>query len=584
MNIQNAIPVLVLLCLIGAIPAAEAQDPDTILAGGKILTVDAKDSVAQAVAVRGGRVMAAGSDARIRRLAGKNTRIIELHGRTVVPGLIESHVHPSLVATEEAWQPYAELSSIAEVQSWIRARAAQLPPGQWIKVVRTDITRLKERRHPTPAELDAASTTHPIVFNAARKNVLNTLGFQRLGITRGMRTFDGSKILQDAAGNPLMIAGGDAGIQQAVGQPRLNREQMIAQLEKILHRYNQVGITSIFERGRDVEAFRTYQEMRRTGRLTARVTVAIMLGSARLSRASQIIRDRGVHPGEGDEWVKVGPLKLLADGGIHWGNTFLRVPYGEKRIRFYRLDDPEYHGDFFYTDDDLKAVVRMGHRLGWQITIHVTGDAGVDRVLDAFEAANADRPIADRRFTLIHAYFPTPEAVARAKRLGVLVDTQPYLYYKDSPAIDEVYGRSWAERLIGVGDWIHGGVTTVINSDHMIGLDPDHAMNSFNPFLQAYIVVTRKNQQGQVLGERQKISRMEALRAMTRTAAYASFSERSTGSLEPGKLADLAVLDRDYLTCPEEEIRSIGVLLTMVGGEIVFERKQSARTRGTTGE
>lgn len=136
-----------------------------------------------------------------------------------------------------------------------------------------------------------------------------------------------------------------------------------------------------------------------------------------------------------------------------------------------------------------------------------------------------------------------------------------------------MYGKSWAERFIGVGDWIGGGVATVINSDHMIGLDPNHAMNSFSPFLQMYIAVSRKNELGQVIGERQKISRMEALRAVTRTAAYVSFSEQATGSLEPGKAADLAVLDRDYLSCPEAEIRQIGVVLTMVGGEVVFERK-----------
>jgi hypothetical protein len=567
-----------LLCLAAAALAATAAPyADTVLVGGRILTLDEKDRVAQAVAIGDGRLLAVGTDAEIQKYAGPNTKRIQLGGKTVVPGLIESHVHTLMAAAEEHYQPYAELSSIAEVQAWIRRRAAELPAGQWVKVVRTDITRLKERRHPTPAELDAATSAHPVLFNAARKNVLNTLGFQRLGITKETATFSGAKILRDAGGNPLMIAGGDAEIQQAIGQPRPGRAETLDLLERFLRRYNEVGITSIFERGSEMDVLRIYQEMRRRGRLTTRVAFALMLGSARAEEAEKIVRDSGLRPGEGDEWVKAGPLKLIADGGIHWGNTFLRVPYGEKRIRFYRHDDPEYRGDFHYSDEDLKAVMRMGHRLGWQMTVHVTGDAGVDRVLDAMEAADADRSIADRRFTLIHAYFPTPEAVARARRLGVCVDTQPYLYYKDSPAIDEIYGRSWAERLIGVGDWVRGGVPTVINSDHMIGMDPDHAMNSFNPFLQAYIVVSRKNQRGEVLGERQKISRMDALRAMTRTAAYVSFSERSTGSLEPGKLADLAVLDRDYLTCPEEEIRKIGVLLTMVGGQVVFERKQPAR-------
>jgi predicted amidohydrolase YtcJ len=556
-----------------AVKLAVCQQPaDVILLGGRILTVDANDSVAEAVAVRGERLLAVGPSAEIRKYADKHTRVIQLGGKTVVPGLVESHVHAIGVAAEEEYQPYAELHSIAEVQSWIRHRAKQLPAGQWIKVVRTDITRLKERRHPTPAELDQAAGGHPVVFNAARKNALNTLGFQRLGITPNMALFGGGKILRDNAGNPLMIAGGDAEIREAIAQPAPLRPVLLDRLEKVLHRYNEVGITSIFERGSNLEGYRTYQELRRQGRLTTRAALAIMVGSAKAEEAERLVKATGLHQGEGDEWVKVGPLKVIADGGIHWGNTFLRVPYGAQRIGFYRLDNPEYRGDFHYSDAELAALMRMGHRLGWQMTVHVTGDAGVDRVLDAMEAANSDRPIRDRRFTLIHAYFPTPEAVERAKRLGVAVDTQPYLYYRDSSAIAEVYGRSWAERLIGAGAWVHAGIPTTINSDHMIGMDPDHAMNSFNPFLQAYIAVSRRNEHGDVWGAAQKISRMEALRAITHTAAWMSFSERAVGSLEAGKLADLAVLDRDYLGCPEQDIRKIRVLLTMVGGKVVLEQ------------
>jgi predicted amidohydrolase YtcJ len=560
---------LALSMLLGAKLAGFMQDADVVFLSGKILTVDARDSVAEAVAVKGERLLAVGTNAQIRKYVGENTRTFQLGGKTVVPGLVESHVHAIGAAVEEKYQPYAELNSIPEVQAWIRRRAAQLPAGQWIKVVRTDITRLKERRHPTPAELDAAAGDHPVVFNAAHKNVLNTLGFQRLGITSETVSFAGAKVLHDRGGNPVMIAGGDAEIRHAIGQPALSQRETLDQLEKLLQRYNEVGITSIFERGSNVEGYRTYQELRRQGRLSTRVTLAILVGSAKAEQAEKLVRETGLHQGDGDEWVKVGPLKVIADGGIHWGNTFLRVPYGEQRIGFYRLDNPEYRGDFHYSDIELNALMRMGHRLGWQMTVHVTGDAGVDRLLDAMEAADADRPIRNRRFTLIHAYFPTPQAVERARRLGVAVDTQPYLYYKDSGAIGEVYGRSWAERLIGLGSWIRGGIPTAINSDHMIGMDPNHAMNSFNPFLQAYIAVTRRNQQGEVWGEDQKISRMEALRAITHTAAWMSFSEQAIGSIEPGKFADLAVIDRDYLGCPEEDIRKIKVLLTMVGGKIV---------------
>jgi predicted amidohydrolase YtcJ len=211
--------------------------------------------------------------------------------------------------------------------------------------------------------------------------------------------------------------------------------------------------------------------------------------------------------------------------------------------------------------------------LGWQVIIHATGDRAVDQVLNAIEAADRIQSVKNRRLTLVHAYFPIADSIARVRRLGMCVDTQPYLYYKDSDAIAEVYGDKWADRFIGVGDWVRAGVPVAINSDHMIGLDPDHAMNSFNPFLAMYIAVSRKNQNGRIYNSDQKVSRMAALRALTSDASYIDFNEKKIGSLEIGKLADVAVLDRDYLTCPEEEIRQIKVLMTMVDGKVLHERR-----------
>jgi predicted amidohydrolase YtcJ len=201
--------------------------------------------------------------------------------------------------------------------------------------------------------------------------------------------------------------------------------------------------------------------------------------------------------------------------------------------------------------------------------VHVTGDAGVDRVLDALEASNQQIPVKGRRFTLLHAYFPRPEALTRCARLGVCVDTQTYLYFKDSDFIAKIYGPDWAERFIGIGDWSRAGIPVAINSDHMIGMDPDHAMNSFNPLLHLGIAVSRRNEQGDIHGARQKIERLNALRMVTSSVAYMGFHENELGSLEVGKLADLAVLDRDYLSCPEEQIRHIKVLATLVGGRVV---------------
>lgn len=210
---------------------------------------------------------------------------------------------------------------------------------------------------------------------------------------------------------------------------------------------------------------------------------------------------------------------------------------------------------------------------------HVTGDAGVDAVLDAFAAADADRPLRGRRFTLIHAYFPTSEVARRAASLGVAVDTQPAWYYKDADALLPALGERRLRPFIGLGEWLRAGVKVALNTDHMFGLDPDGSINPYNPFLTMYVAVTRRTQGGQVIGPEQAVSRQDALRMMTVNAAYLSFEEDRKGSIEVGKLADLAVLSDDYLACPPERIKDIRVVLTVLGGEVVHDPRGIAASR-----
>ena len=552
--------------------AQNIASAEVVLTGGKILILDSREQIAQAIAIRNHRILAFGTDKTIRTLIGPDTKVISLHGKTVVPGLIESHVHPLRVSREEHDQPYEELPTIAAIQQWIRRRAGQLGPGEWVRVPRNDITRIKERRHPTPAELDEACNTRPVIFTAAVKSVLNTAGFRALGITPEVREFHGGKVVRDSAGHPLLITGADAYLSEAISAPKLSHAQMLKMLPKVLRKYNEVGITSIAERRSDAEGYQTFRDLEKLGQLPVRATVAIYLPERTPAGIEKFVKSIGLKPGDGDDWVKVGSFKIAADGGIHWGTSALSEAYGPNRIGFYRLADPNYRGELFNTAEQLRAVFETATHLGWQVSVHATGDAATDQVLDAMEAADRQESIRGRRFTLIHGYFPTPSEVARVRRLQLCIDTQPYLYYKDSDAIAEVYGKAWAERFIGLGDWERAGVPVSLNSDHMIGLDPDHAMNSFNPFLQLYIAVSRKNQNGHTYGSWQKLSRIAALRGVTTSPAYMDFNEKKVGSLEVGKLADLAVLDRDYLTCPEEQIREIKVLMTILDGKSVYER------------
>lgn len=566
-----------LFCLTFVSYVSAAETADTIFKQGKVITLDGRSQIVEAVAVRAGKILAVGSDSDIERLKNDQTRVIDLKGKTVIPGLIESHVHALRAARGELIQPHQELNSVAEVQAWIRERARELPAGRWISVPRTDITRLKERRHPTPAELDAACTTHPVHLNAARKDVLNTRGFELLGITGKEDRLAGARILFDEQGKPLMMEGGGAAIRKLIPRETVSDAETREALKRLHAIYNSVGITSILERGSGVEEYREYEQLKAQNELTVRMTMTIRQQLRSAAAVETFTKKLGLITGDGDDWVRVGPLKITVDGGIHWGNTRLSERYGETRRQFYNLEDADYQGDLFYSRELMEEVFEAGQKLGWQMCCHATGDGSVNEILTALEQVNQRLPVAGRRFCITHAYFPTVESVKRSKALGVCYDTQAYLFYRDADAINAIYGTEWVNRFMGLKTFVEGGVPVAINSDHMNGFDPDHSMNAFNPFLAMYVAVSRKDIEGRVFGPEQKLTREQALRCMTTDAAYISFEEKIKGSLEPGKLADLVVLDRDYLTCPEEEIRQIKPVLTVLDGKIVFDASESGR-------
>jgi predicted amidohydrolase YtcJ len=312
--------------------------------------------------------------------------------------------------------------------------------------------------------------------------------------------------------------------------------------------------------------------LRQANRLRVRSTVTIRIPRADASaEVERFISTLPFERGSGDEWLKVGSLKIVADGGILIGTSLMRQPYGLNARQLYEVNDPRYRGFLTLTPEQIASAIEIGHRRGWQMVVHVTGDAGVDVVLDGIEAAQKNAPGEDRRHTLLHAYFVHRDQAARAARLGVLIDTQPAWHYKDADALSDALGRERLEHFIGLRTWRDAGVTVAINTDHMFGLDPNEALNPFNPFLTMYAATTRRTATGQVVGAGEAISRRDALRMMTSAAARFSFDEKSRGSIEPGKLADFVVLSDPLLTVPRERLRAIRADLTVVGGGIAFD-------------
>ena len=553
--------------------AAATGEPALILTGGKIVLADARGTVAEAIAIADGKVLAVGTAREIGALAGPRTRTETLAGRTVLPGLVEAHVHALRASVASLRDPYADLRSIAEIQAWIRDRAKAVPAGQWIRVPRNEITRLRERRHPTVAELDAACPTHPVVFEAVRKYVFNSPGWRELGLASGATDAADARVIRDEAGRPRFLVTTSPRLTSrfapTAAPTAAEREAALLQLHA---NYRAAGITTIFERGSRLEEYREYEALERAGKLGLRTRFTLSMPFRSGAEVAKFVADQGLRPGAGSEWLAIRTLKIVADGGIHWGNTYLSEPYGPKRSAFYGHDDPAYRGDLVLTAPVMQDVFTAAARLGWQMIVHVTGDAGTDVVLQAMEATHRSVPLTGRRFMLTHSYFPTADLARRAAALGMGIDTQVYTYHRDAPAIHDVYGPAWAERFIGVGTWHRAGVPVVISSDHMVGYDRNHGMNAYNPFIALQAAIDRRDEAGVVHGADQTLTRLEALRAFTYAPAWCNFEEDRAGTLEPGRHADFIVIDRDYLTCPVDQIRDTQVLRTVIAGKTVFAR------------
>ena len=556
---------------------------DLVLLDARILTVDSAFRTATALAVRDGRFAAVGSNEDVRRHIGATTRVIQGRGRTVVPGFIDTHVHAIDVASAEATQPFRNLRSIREVQDWLRSETAKRPAGSWIWTPRVFPTRLREHRFPTRQELDAAAPDHPVVVDSAYAFSLNTAGLRAAGITRETASPAGGAIVKDAAGEPTGLLRNAGGLL-ARFRPAIEGVPLDT-LERVHRQYLAAGITSVIERGATLRGFETYRQLKSAGRLHVRATVTIRVPDANDTAAvERFIAGLPFKFGQGDEWLKAGPLKLVADGGILIGTSFMRKPFGRGGRELYAIENPDDRGFLTLTPEKLAAAIGVIHRRGWQMVAHVTGDAGVDVVLDGIEAAlkqTPDPPSAprsDRRHTVIHGYFANAESAARAARLGVLVDTQPAWHYKDGDALAAALGADRLAHFIGLKTLRQAGVEVAINTDHMFGLDPNDAMNPFNPLLTIYSATTRRTESGRRLGPDEAVTRQEALRMMTSAAARFSFDEKDRGSIEAGKLGDFVILDDHFLTVPAERLRTMRADMTVVGGRVAFENTRAERS------
>ena len=560
----------VMLMLSPAFPLS-GSDADLILHNGKIVTVDSGFSVRQAVAVKNGRIAAVGEDqAVLGAERGPHTRVIDLAGRMVLPGLIDSHLHPCEASLSELRGPLPRLDSFEAIQKFVREQAAVTPKGEWIIVPRTFPTRLLELAMPTREILDAA-TEHPVMFDASYVVVVNTYGLKMSGIDRNTPDPPRGVIVKGPDGEPNGILRNAKSLLKGL-KPTANftSEEKLAALEKMLHMYRAAGLTSIGDGAVTEEELPLYQKLRSANELPVRVVMTWWVDIAR--PAEDLIAEIKTAPqamNSGDDWLKWGAFKVNVDGGMTIGTAYQRQPYGPFGRQLYGQTDPTNRGQLFAPPEKYVEVFRPARDKGWALSAHCQGGGAIDVFLDAMEALNREQPIAQSRSHLIHASFQSLEAIQRAKKLGVLADVQAAWLYLDGPALEKVFTYEGMRYFFPLRSYIDAGVIPAGGSDHMIGYDKNKAVNPYNPFLGLWTAVTRKTVRGNVVHPEQRITREEALRMYTTWAAYLQFAEKIRGSIEPGKLADMVVIDRDYLTCPEDQIGEIQPTMVVLDGKIV---------------
>jgi predicted amidohydrolase YtcJ len=535
--------------------------PDLILLNGRICTLDDESTVAQAVAVKDGRVIAVGGDAEIEGLAGPNTERVALDGRTVIPGIFDSHNHLMEVGAKLSTIRLDECRSQEEMMELVRERAKETPPGEWIVGQGWNEGNFADGKLPTRHDIDPATDEHPVIlmrfFNT---DVVNSVALRMAGVTRSTPDPESGQIHRDADGEPdgLLRAAAKMLVRPLVPRPGL--AEMKEHLRLACAEMHRFGITSVVEPGLYPREIRAYQSFYQDGELSVRVNLMPSWHGFHDDEKEEDLDHRagelGIYTGLGDEWLRMGGLKMAIDGGTTPHTAYMYEPFeGESEvINYNRLGL-----------DDLYRYFRAAQELGWDVGIHCCGDHAQDMAVDTFAKVARDVPNADARHNIIHAYFPTPRALDQMAEYNVAAVLQPTFIYWEGDLLFRDVGERRAQNYKPARKYLDRGVVVTSSSDVTSTV-------SANPFVALYALVTRKNNIGQEVAPHEAIGREEALRTYTIAGTWLTREEKLKGTIEVGKLADMAVLDRDYFSVPEEEIKEIQVDTTIVGGKVVWNR------------
>ncbi len=498
----------------------------------------------------GERILRVGKNADVRPFIGEKTKVLNLGGRTVVPGMIDTHIHFVDYGLSLGRISLRGVRSIAEIQAKVASKARETPPRKWILGRGWDQERLKEKRYPNRHDLDEASQENPVVLNRVCGHVCvtNSLGLQLAGITKETPDPHGGQIDKDPrTAEPTGVLRDEAMslIWQHVPPP--TKPELVAAIEAASRSAISAGLTTVHALLKDSAYVEALQEAHATGKLGIRVYMGIPI-----DLLDNLI-GLGIKTGFGDDWLKIGCIKMLLDGSLGGRTAALKEPYA---------DDPSNKGLLLYREEELRPLVSKVHDSGYQLAIHAIGDHAIDLALDAIEEAQNKTSRKDHRHRIEHASIINPEQIERMSRMEVIASVQPAFVTSDFWAADRVGKKRET--------WVYPLKT--LFKKVVASAGSDCPVEHLDPMEGVWAAVTRG---GFLPTERLGVD--QVLYMYTMNGAYASFDEEEKGSISEGKLADMVVLSRDPFTVAPDELRSIKVEKVIIGGRVIKSRPMPRR-------
>ena len=532
---------------------------DIIIKNGKVLTVNQTNDIVEAVAIRGDKILAVGSNADVDAYLGEGTRVIDAAGKTVLPGFIDAHIHVGMfglldhVVIDVA---YPKVKSIADIQALIRADAAKKKPGEWIKLNGYDHNKLEEKRHPTKEELDAAAPNIPVQLTrcCAHMGVYNTLALEKAGVKSADQYAPDEVVLNEDGSLHGLLK--ETAHMDTSTKVEYSNEELVNGYANADQLLLSLGVTSAHDAGAyGAVSTRALQDACLSGAVKTRINAMIfdMFGKQSGIKYIDSFLATGIHSGCGNEHFRVGPVKIMLDGSSSGPSAAVIDGY---------THEPDNHGIQVWTQEEADEMVMKAHLAGYQMTAHAVGDKAVTIMVNAIEKALAACPRPNHRHRIEHCGITNPELIERIAKLGIVPISNPAFISINASDYNRYYG-SRVDYMFAMKSYLDKGIITAIGSDAPITYP--------NPMNSLFGALNRMDQKTRDLcGEMQKVNVLEAVRMFTYNGAYASFEENIKGSLEPGKLADVVVLDQDLLTYPVEKVQDVKVRYTLVGGEVAY--------------